>query len=254
MPVGHTPGLKPLSLSSMFDGPIPALQRRVQIAQQITEGLLYLHAVDWLHKGLRSNGVLFFSSDNGGRPSAQAYISGFEYSRQIENGLTTTGPPEEPDWAVYIHPDCLVPYDRPRYRKTYDIYSLGIILIELALWARIGKIVQLTPTAGETKLGAWREDEGKLALRSSAASVPGKPSTSLIRTMRSHILSPKEGVLDKVEAAVGARYRNAVEACIVGMTAFGLPEDKDQSNPVIAGLLQQAFISEVVDPLKSIQI
>ena len=44
---------------------------------------------------------------------------------------------------------------------------------------------------------------------------------------------------------IGTQGTNATatQACIEGMSAFGLAEDKDQGEEVISGLLQQAFIN-----------
>ena len=113
------------------------LSTRVTMAQHLSQWLLYLHAVNWLHKGLRSANVLFFS-DDGSREFGQAYVTGFDYSRMSKGDHTTQGPSSTDDsWRWYIHPDYLGSKRNLGYRKTYDIFSLGIILIELAYWKPI---------------------------------------------------------------------------------------------------------------------
>jgi hypothetical protein len=162
---------------------------------------------------------------------------------------------------MYIHPDYMDPSRRPQFRKTFDIYGLGIVLIELACWKKIDEVLQLPsePELVDDQTVAGADEEGddddfKNDTPASPTDSKPKPSIKAIRNIRPQILDPKSGVLDQVEAAMGGKYRDAVYACVKGMEAFGLGEDKDQANPLIGTLLQQAFITQVVDPLMSIQV
>ncbi|EME85553.1 uncharacterized protein MYCFIDRAFT_150621 [Pseudocercospora fijiensis CIRAD86] len=218
------------TLSARLQDKPAALGERVAIAQQLTQWLLYLHTVDWLHKGIRPEAIVFFPR-KGVRTFGPAYISGFEYSRVIDMDTVTTGPGEtDLKSAFYIHPD----YSRGnRFRKTYDIYSIGIILIELACWKPISQV-----------LSELSKKDGH----------PQTKGSHRPQSTRDKILDPEQGVMALVEQSMGGKYATAVQACIEGMPAFGLSEDKDQADALISGLLQHAFIRVVVNPLQSIVV
>lgn len=38
------------------------------------------------------------------------------------------------DFDIYQHPDRLQGESAPRYISTYDVYSLGVVLLEVGLW------------------------------------------------------------------------------------------------------------------------
>ncbi|EMD60351.1 hypothetical protein COCSADRAFT_98758, partial [Bipolaris sorokiniana ND90Pr] len=47
--------------------------------------LLYIHLAGWLHKGIRSDNILFFAENNGGFSYDQSFVVGFEYSREASD-------------------------------------------------------------------------------------------------------------------------------------------------------------------------
>ncbi|THX51304.1 hypothetical protein D6D06_07448 [Aureobasidium pullulans] len=218
------------SLLSLFSAPRIGPLGQYAIARQIAESLLYLHAVNWLHKGLRSAGIVFgqtASESVGGL--GHLFVSGFGFSRPSDHSFTTGGPPHDDKWLLYCHPDYLNQDRKAGYRKSYDIYSLGIILIEVAHWKPIDQILQPSHSGRDSALGEQRQD------------------------IRVRILDGGV-ILEQVRQNMGDRYADATRACIEGVTAFGLQSGVDESNPYVAALLQQAFIEAVVDPLKAIVV
>ncbi|OCK84951.1 hypothetical protein K432DRAFT_287852 [Lepidopterella palustris CBS 459.81] len=223
---GHleTP-VDPQSLLERFEegGTTVSLRARISLAQDLATSLMYLHAVNWLHKGFRSASILLFPGQGSGE-LGKLRLSGLEYARPDEVGLTSTGPPQNSEWGVYCHPGYLGLGRKRGFRKTYDIYSLGIVLIEIAYWKAADEILGFTES---------QSDLGKI---------------------RGRLLTDDEKILDHVRVTMGERYHSATKACIEGMEAFGLPEEADQNDPAIGALLQQAFLYVVVDALKSIVI
>ena len=64
-PPGVAASHAPQSLLALFDNirrAVPPLTSRVALMWRLTETLERLHAVGWLHKGLSSANVLFFSA------------------------------------------------------------------------------------------------------------------------------------------------------------------------------------------------
>jgi serine/threonine protein kinase len=225
------------------------------MAQKLSEWLLYLHAVNWLHKGLRSANVLFVGTP---QDHDQLFVSGYEYSRLSKGDHTTTGPSStDESLAWYIHPNYLGSKRGLGFRKTYDMYSLGIILIELAYWKPIQKVysesLARSQSSGQAQSGADHlENEAQRG--PSVASI----SISDIEKLRSRMLSPENSpeldILSRIEEIAGTRYYRATRACIEGMEAFDLAGNLEQTDPTVGAHIQRAFVEVVVDSLKGIVV
>ncbi|KAH6986427.1 prion-inhibition and propagation-domain-containing protein [Ilyonectria sp. MPI-CAGE-AT-0026] len=238
------------SLSQLLllqDKPPPPLQSRISLATELATSLYFLHAVNWLHKGLRDESVLVLM--RGGIPDyTQPYISDFEYSRPDEQDLTSTAASEA--WAVYTHPDYLG-VDKVRYRKTFDMYSMGIILLEIALWKPADEILGFkqppkpTGCPSETTRGT-NEPPAKKSY--------SKESLQDLKYVRKRLLTDEPALLEHVAAIMGSRYRDAVRACIGGLEDVQFRTEVDESREVIATVLQQAYLRLVVDVLRGIKV
>ncbi|RKK64732.1 hypothetical protein BFJ69_g16574 [Fusarium oxysporum] len=107
-----------LSVLSGSNGPLPDVGTRLSLAVQVCQTLLSSHTAGWLHKDLRFENILLVSplsaqsTDRLGRP----YPCGFSFARQ--------GEPSE------------------SFERYMDAYSLGCILIEIAEWTPLRKIIK----------------------------------------------------------------------------------------------------------------
>lgn len=228
MPGGVTENAEPRSLLWLFANmPRPSLTDRIALASRIAACVLYLHAVNWLHKALRSDNILFFL-DRNEIDLAAPIVSGFEYSRP-DAEETSEYPKPKPQWDLYRWPDAqrAEPQEK-NSRKTYDIYSLGLILLEIANWKSLNKIMGLG-------------DVTKIPLRES-------------RGIRSKLLDPKSTYLADVLETVGKKYHAVVKKCIEGHQGFGIEENDDERSAETGLRLQKKFSTEVVHKLKSIEL
>jgi serine/threonine protein kinase len=123
------------------------LEDRVRVAKHIITAVLYIHSLDWVHKSIRSDNVLLARSMIEKKQSVlgSAYLKGFDYSRRDDGA--TTGFDELRDWKreIYQHPDRQQSFQNPaananetRYQKLHDVYSVGVVLLELCLWKSLG--------------------------------------------------------------------------------------------------------------------
>ncbi len=87
---GVSPDTPPISLFELLSSSAkPRVTERVKVAHAIANCLLYLHSVNWLHKGLRSQNIVFFpisSSAESGKDKkkidfSKPYLSGFDFAR-----------------------------------------------------------------------------------------------------------------------------------------------------------------------------
>jgi hypothetical protein len=232
-PAGVDPEATPMSLFQLLrDGtkPIPSLTARVALARALTECLERLHAVNWLHKGLRSDNVLFFPTENEDCDLSKPYLSGFDYSRPAQRRDMTERPSENIAHDLYRHPQVqTMAFEAPNskgYKKRHDIYSLGVVLLEILYWQTIDSILGF-------------EDFKKI-----------RPS--VVATLRGELLNG--AYLGYVHSHMGDTIHEVVRSCLQGMTAFGISEDSDEMDVFVGAKLQGMFFTLVSQKLQGIKI
>lgn len=127
---------------------------------------------------------------------------------------------------LYLHPDYQSLSSKRSYRKTFDIYSFGLILLEIAHWTKIEQIVNIDPHS--------------------------TPFAEL-KGMRSKLLRSKPESLARVRASCGDRYYGAVKSCLEGGAAFGIDDDANEASAETGAKLQQGFTRLVIDALEQIR-
>jgi hypothetical protein len=237
----------------------PSLSQRISMATKLCSTVLNLHAVNWLHKGIFSDNVIFHFdrvnvAEKDGIPPFGWYnpekpvLSGFEFSRP--DGSNTTAREANPLWDLYRWPGIQrQPPTERNSRKTYDLYSLGLVLMEIAHWQPLHRILLLGKDGAQ---GA-----------KSAPEVPLKES-KLVRDWLLGIQggerfskANKPNPVADLRNIVGDRYWKIVERCLWahGEKGFGVDELEDQSNDSRVGtLLQEAFTVHVVEELAAIHV
>ncbi|MCJ1226753.1 hypothetical protein MMC12_003406 [Toensbergia leucococca] len=120
----------------------PSLSHRVRFAQALAETVLQLHTSGWLHKAIHSSNVLFI--DRGefqwkNRSSLGPFLAGYEYARADNPLEMTEDTPSSLDLDLYRHPHAQG-LARMYYSKAFDLYALGCVLLEIALWAELREI------------------------------------------------------------------------------------------------------------------
>jgi serine/threonine protein kinase len=115
-PPHSTTNVPPRSLLSFLRSSfIPSQTDRFRLATELATTLLHLHASGWLHKGLRSDNILFFSpSPDAPRTLDEPYIMGYEYARHDQPGELSQKPSQNPAHDVYRHPRAQGPVSSTR--------------------------------------------------------------------------------------------------------------------------------------------
>lgn len=222
--------LVPSSLLYLFKSqPDIVVLARLELALKISSCVLYFHSVNWLHKGLRSRSIMFFP-DNTNQPRLQEpMVSGFDYSRPATSDDMTERPTDDPHADIYRHPIVQSTGNRDEpsarwgsFRKVYDIYSLGVVLIEIAFWKDISEILNINLETARPKQ-TW--------------------------SVMNRLLS-EEHVSQGVSDYLGPEYWEVCKACIEGAKSFGLGREYDERDPIIAATLQAGFYRKVVRRLR----
>ena len=132
-----------------------SLSRRFHIARQLTQVVLHLHAAGWLHKSLRSSNIIFLAPNDASADeflNKAPYLIGYEYTRP--DTAQAVAFIRLPDTALetdlYRHPHARG-VGREKYRKQFDMYALGCVLVEVGMWRRLldVKIVYVNNSLGE---------------------------------------------------------------------------------------------------------
>jgi serine/threonine protein kinase len=216
--------IRPTSLHELLSdrdrSHFPPWESRIKLAVDVAEGLTAFHDVHWFHKDLTSFNVLFFPSKNG-TYAARAnvpYLFGFQHSRSAIDDFTE-GPLQDEKHQRYHHPlyVCTANHSFRRFRPSFDIYSLGILLLEIGFWATVDEIMR----------DRHIKDLAKFSETLQKDKVP------------------------ELSFYVGSRYGSIVMACLQGLD-HGREQTTDKfSKPThFSFLLKQ----EVVIPLKSLLV
>lgn len=133
----------------------PHIGQKLTLAKTLAMCLQIVHVSGWIHKDINSYNILFFTLANplSDGDYRKPYLVGFEHSREDEQGAYTRGPDSFNETKQYQH---------PRYReglstfkKEFDYYSLGLVLLEIGVWECLGNIYnnvkRLEYTPGELK-------------------------------------------------------------------------------------------------------
>jgi serine/threonine protein kinase len=134
--------------------PLCPLNSRLDLAKQLTSSVLFVHGSQFVHKNIRPETIIIFESDS--REIDSLFLVGFEKFRPVD-GMTyrTSDGNWQRDLCTYLtspsqfcsrqdtnehftskdrHPTRQGTQPEEDYQMQHDIYSLGVVLLELGLW------------------------------------------------------------------------------------------------------------------------
>ncbi|KAI0439907.1 prion-inhibition and propagation-domain-containing protein [Xylaria telfairii] len=219
----------PISLFDLLnEESVPSLDARLTLVRVLTEAVEKLHAVDWLHKGLRSQNILFFADSVDTVDFSAPFISGFEYSRPDTDDYLSENPPAIAAEDLYRHPSVQGGLRDSGhgfgYKKQHDIYSLGVLILEIAYWKPVYQIL------------GYRSEQ--LIKPSETARVKEK------------LLSGRYG--KNISAYMGDVVSDVWRASLMGLDSFGVVED--DSDATMGARLQEKFFELFVKRLQQLRI
>lgn len=121
----------PQSLRSLLLLPSLSLDSKFAFAKAIARGVATVHTAGFVHKNVRPETILVMQ-DNA-QTTFSTFLVGFENFRAVD-AATTHG--DDMVWQrnLYRHPGMQGRTSADRYLMQHDIYSLGVVLLELGLW------------------------------------------------------------------------------------------------------------------------
>ncbi|KAH9908330.1 kinase-like domain-containing protein [Xylariomycetidae sp. FL2044] len=113
-----------------------SLNARLGLAKALARAVFFTHAYRYVHKDLRPGNILVETVDDTSRPHefGQVLLAGFGDARaEAENKSSLRKGTSVDDINIYRHPSRVK--DIESYTFLHDVYSLGVCLLELGLWA-----------------------------------------------------------------------------------------------------------------------
>lgn len=130
----------------------PSLRTRFAIAQSLAHTLSLLQACGVLHKGISPSSILFFKSRGDDNTQgyninlSRPYVTGFTWARLHGSKYISDRIPSKDftstSGLLQAHPSYWFgsdPSDQ-RYLKAFDLYSLGLVLLQVGLWRSLEDI------------------------------------------------------------------------------------------------------------------
>ena len=197
------------------------LNNRLELAKSLATTLFHLHSVQWVHKSFNPDNILLFgkkSANDGVQFDwSRPYVVGFDASRA--NLGHSDKLPTSLRWEnrVYTHPDRQREGNLPRFHKLYDLYSLGVVLLELGL-------LKCFKHSSYRRSPEWTD-------------IP--PSE-----VQKKFIICSQGL----KSVLGNTYAEIVEICLSGN--FGIPPNQDDMDET---QLLMAFRSEVTEKFDQIR-
>ena len=208
---------------------IPVLGDRFDLAKAVVTTVFEFHNIGWMHKNLNSMNVLFWPSKdcNNEIDLRKPYLVGFELSRSNQPDEISEKPVEAEEDDLYRHPS-YKGENATDFQPSYDYFSLGVLLFEIAMW----RLISQPQTSRSSP-----NPSGTVRRKSSAADADFIRKTVM-------------GLTKDLGRFVGARYRDAILACIElefdTVWEKAAEEDRDL-------ILQQAVQKRVIDAIDSCQ-
>ncbi|KAL9608698.1 MAG: hypothetical protein Q9167_006483, partial [Letrouitia subvulpina] len=171
------------SLSNLYNSARkPSLNERCKIALALAETILQLHTSGWLHKGVRADNVIYLDFGDRSWENADAYgpyLAGYEYSRPAS--AHTEAIPAVSELDLYRHPKALG-IDRLNFRRSFDLFALGCVILEIGLWSSLHDILRTTPGVQEDLINNHRSSYDEIIL------ADGVSNWSEINMSKMHLL------------------------------------------------------------------
>lgn len=220
--------------SNPRSGRVHPLNDRLKLAKRIASGIFYVHSGDFVHKNIRSENIIIFEA-TADLPDAQKrlrqyprtighpFLVGYDGVRRVDAASLLL---REEDWQknLYLSPARHRLRAGDEFRPKHDVYSLGVVLLEIALWRTF------TSKSGLGKI-LWNGETMKAP-----------------EEMRAEFLNLAKRNVPQV---MGQRYTDAVVACLEELREDeekGYLDDEDQMIPA------PAYVTAILKRLEEICI
>ena len=215
-------------------GAVHPLNHRLDLAKKLASAVFFIHSGGFVHKNIRPENIIIFEPDLAEsacsaetikysqfpRALGAPYLVGYDGVRKVDAKSDRIAV-DNPERGIYLSPERHRLKVGDEFTMQHDVYSLGVVLLELALWK------DLTNHRSSVGMVLW-DRAGVL-----------KPYTSLHENLLSLAKT-------HVSRYLGQNYADAVTTCLAGLKDIETHMDQDG---VVVGL---AYITQVLQKLEGI--
>jgi hypothetical protein len=207
----------------------PALEERFTMALHIATAVAKWHQLDWVHQGISAHNVFFL------QPQAQKWA----FSLPLLHGFSFSRPNAKPSIGRYVEDMKLDIYRHPErqgpscdgHKKIHDLYSLGVVLLEIGLWRTSLSLVE-----------AGFKDANKSRRSAPDICKEDVPKDDMVKYL-------KDAVRNHLAHHAGTKYQEAVMTCLT--SEFGVHED-DKRDRRLLKALDELVLQKIGPPAQSL--
>ncbi|KAF1992974.1 hypothetical protein P154DRAFT_591727 [Amniculicola lignicola CBS 123094] len=194
----------------------PTLEERLTMAHHIAKAVEQWHRVDWVHQSISSHNIIFLKPESGNSNNRWDFdaplLHGFDFARP--NAKPSIGRyVEDIELNIYRHPDRQGEV-RNGHKKEHDLYSLGVVLLEIGLWRSSCEMVEQRARSLQKarKSAATKDEASKVA------------KDDMVEWL-------VDAVRDSLAHYVGSDYQDAVRTCLT--SEFGVKIDDERKSRLL---------------------
>jgi hypothetical protein len=216
---------------------VHSMSGRLRLAKSLVAAVFYVHASGFVHKQINSTNIIVFEDPSRPFPHhiGRPYLAGFDAVRKADAASIRI---RVEDWksSIYLHPDRQYLQPGDYFKVNYDVYSLGIVLLEIACWGSFADKKGLGKALWEVKKDATnaQQNEEKVLLD------PGRLRKQYLKV-----------ATRKIPPTLGDKYRDVVVSCLNDFEKEEGYHKVDGTDTVVAGL---AYIDHVMEKINEIEL
>lgn len=129
--------------------PLHPLNHRFRLANHLATSVLYMHSGQFVHKTIKPENILIMSSVNSSPGEQFPYVLGWPFLVGFDrcrpaSGLSGRYGEGKMEDCVYQHPTRWGVVAEEAFTMLHDIYSLGVVLLEVGLWEPLVRLNNVT--------------------------------------------------------------------------------------------------------------
>jgi hypothetical protein len=238
----------PRSLRDLLADPVtpkvvPSFSSRFRFAKKLASSIVYMHAsVNFVHKMIKPENILVLTPSDDPEsdvfPSGLGlpFLVGFDRSRPASSHSSRYGEGEMQD-CLYQHPSRWGILAEEAFSMSHDIYSLGVVLLEVGLWKPFVKEID----------GKYAFANNLVDFVDRATGGPGNPRVDrrLGQDLQARLVHVAQTELPR---NMGPIYTQVVLSCLTVLDDGNVPASTAETPDVVG------FIRFVLSELESLHV